>query len=64
MLRSLRNDARAEPLSFLLLTATQHQDKVELTLDANYVILVRQKHFNKKDFSYKQERGLFAGWKT
>lgn len=64
MLCSLNTDARAEPLSFLLSTATLCQDKVELSLHANYVILVKQKHFYKKYFSYKQERGLFAGWKA
>jgi len=63
----LKTDTRAEPLSFLLSKAIQCQDKVELTLlavDANYVIAVKQKHFYKKDFSYKKERGLSAGWKA
>lgn len=60
MLCSLKSEARAEPLSFLLSIATKCQEKVELTLNANYVILVKQEHFNQKGCSSKQHRGLFA----
>lgn len=67
MLCFLRTDARAESLSFLFCKAAHHHNKVELTLlivNANYVILAKQKHFYKKDFSYKQKKGLFAEWKA
>lgn len=53
MLCSLKTDAKAKPRSFLLSTATQCQDKVQVTLNANYVILEKHKHFYKKDFCCK-----------